>query len=56
MATNQLSVEVKHGWFSRPGKRGKELKPIRYQYETYRQVTSVINRVNVASLWDAHEY
>ena len=34
----------------------KELKPIRYQSETYSKVTSVINRVNVASLWDAHEY
>ena len=34
----------------------KELKPIRYQSETYSKVTSVINRVNVASLWDAHEH
>lgn len=34
----------------------KELKPIRYQSEIYSKVTSVINRVNVASLWDAHEH
>ena len=34
----------------------RELKPIRYQSETYSKVTSIINRVNVASLWDAHEH
>ena len=34
----------------------KELKPIKYQSETYSKVTRVINRVNVASLWDAHEH
>lgn len=34
----------------------KELKPIRYQSEKYSKVTSVINMVNVASLWDAHEH
>lgn len=34
----------------------KELKPIRYQSETYSKVTSVINRVNARSLWDAHEH
>lgn len=34
----------------------KELKPIRYHSETYIKLTSVINRVNVASLWDAHEH
>lgn len=37
-----------------PGNMEKELKPIRYLSETYPRVCTLMNRVNVESLWDAH--
>lgn len=34
---------------------GQELKSVRYQSEKYPRLTTLINRVNEVSLWEAHE-
>ena len=52
--TNKLSAEVKQGRFARFGTRGKRAEADMVSVGDIQQSCRIINRVNVASLWDVH--